>query len=94
MKRSRLVTGKHGMLSLMVALKETEIRAESIPIHIHQGHTSTKQPKYKDGKTTVMVHVGKINETTTLCPPTDEEWRQATSEIYDIRYIKRILSGP
>ena len=37
----------------------------------------------------MMVHVGQINKTTTLTLPTEEEWRQATSEDRALRYIKR-----
>ena len=43
---------------------------------------------------TVMVHAGKINKTTTLRLPTEEEWRQATSYDNDLGYIRRILSSP
>ena len=39
----------------------------------------------------VMVYAGHINETTTLCLPTEDEWRQATSKDHNLRYIKRIL---
>ena len=41
-----------------------------------------------------MVHAGKINKTKTLPLPTEEEWRQATSEDRDLGYIKKILSSP
>ena len=34
----RVVPGKHGMVSLMLALKEAEIKVESIPVHMNQGH--------------------------------------------------------
>ena len=37
MIQATVVTGKHGMLSLMLALNEAEIKAEAIPLHIHQG---------------------------------------------------------
>ena len=65
-------------------------------------YTSTDAPgAYRNTKaenntktTTVMVHAGQINETTTLPLPTEEEWRQATSEDHDLVYIKRVLSGP
>ena len=40
-----------------------------------------------------MVHSGYINKTTTLPPPTEEEWMQATSEDNDLGCIKRILSS-
>ena len=39
------------------------------------------------------MNAGQINETKTLYLPTEEEWRQATAEDHDIRYIKIILSG-
>ena len=41
-----------------------------------------------------MMNVGQINVTTTLCLPTAEDWRQATSEDHDLGYINNILSGP
>ena len=69
MKLERVVIGKHGMASLMLALKQTEIKAEDIPVHIHQGQTATQQLKEKDETPTVMVHVVYINEITTLCLP-------------------------
>ena len=36
---------------------------------------------------------GKINETTTLCLPTEDEWRKTKTEEHDFRYTKRILAG-
>ena len=39
---------------------------------MHQGQTSTKQKKEKGEKNTVMVQASQINETTTLCLPTEE----------------------
>ena len=39
MRWERVVTGKHGMVALMLALKEAEINAKSIPVHMNQGHT-------------------------------------------------------
>ena len=41
-----------------------------------------------------MVHAVQINKTKTLPLPTEEEWKQATQEDHDLRYIKRILSSP
>ena len=41
-----------------------------------------------------MVYKGQFNETTTLCLPTKEEWRQDTSDDHDLGYISNILSGP
>ena len=61
---------------------------------MYQGKTARKQQKYKYETPTVMVHAGQINETRTLCLPTEEEWRQATSEDHYLGYIKNILSGP
>ena len=67
-----LVPGKHGTTALMVDLKDTEIRAEAIPVHIRQWHTTTKQLKYKVETPTLMFHVVQINKTKTLCIPTEE----------------------
>ena len=41
-----------------------------------------------------MVHVVHINEIAALPLPTEEEWRQATSEDHDLRYIKKTLFSP
>ena len=41
-----------------------------------------------------MVNAVHINETTTLGIPTEEYWRQATSEYHHLGYINNILSGP
>ena len=41
-----------------------------------------------------MVHTGQINETTTLPLPTEEEWRQDTSEDHDLGFIKGVLAIP
>ena len=38
MRWSRVVPGKHDMAALMLALNKAEIKAEDIPVHIHQGH--------------------------------------------------------
>ena len=56
----------------MLALKEAKIKAEAIPVHMHQGQTATKQPRDKSEKYAVFVHYGPINEPTTLCLPTEE----------------------
>ena len=40
-----------------------------------------------------MVIYVHINKTKTVCIPTEEEWRQATSDDYDIKYINYILPG-
>ena len=88
-----VVPVKHGMEALMLALNEAEINTETITVHIHQGRTETQQLKDTNDTPTVMLHSGKINETTTLCIPTEEEWRHATSEDHDLVYIKRILSS-
>ena len=53
-----------------------------------------KQLTDKYETTTIMLHVGYINKTTTLCIPIYEEWIHATTEDHDLRYIKQILSGP
>ena len=42
MIRARLVPGKHGMVALMIALKEAEIKTEAISVHMHQRQTETK----------------------------------------------------
>ena len=76
MRRAIVVTGKYGMASLMLALKEAEIKSEAIPVHMHQGHTETQHLKDKDETPpTVMVHVEQINETTSPFIPTEEECR-------------------
>ena len=48
MRRSRVVPGKHGMVFLMIALKEAKIKAEAIPVHMHQDKTETQQFKDKE----------------------------------------------
>ena len=45
MRRSRVVPGRHGMIALMLELKEAEINAEAISVHMHQGHIETQQLK-------------------------------------------------
>ena len=41
-----------------------------------------------------MVHMGHINETTTLCLTKEKECSQATSYDNVLGYINNILSGP
>ena len=48
MIQARVVPVEHDISSLMIALKEAEIKAEAIPVHMYQGKTETKQLKYKD----------------------------------------------
>ena len=38
--RSMFVTVKHSMEGLMLVLKDSEIKAEYIPVNIHQWHTA------------------------------------------------------
>ena len=76
MRQERVVPGKHGMSDLMIALKEAEIKAEAIPVHMHQGHTVTQKLKYNNEVPTVMVHSGQIKKITTLPLP---KFSQATS---------------
>ena len=97
--RDRYETGnsgawKNGISSLMIELKEVEIKADAIPVHMKHGQTETKNLKDKGEIPTGTVHVGKINKTTTLPLPTEESWSQDTSEDHDLGYIKRILSSP
>ena len=70
MRRERVVPGKHGMEALMLAIKEAEINAEAVPVHMHQGNTETQQLKDNNETPTGMVHAGLINKTTTLPLPT------------------------
>ena len=72
MRQATVVTGKHGMLSLMLALNEAETRTEAIPVHMNQGQNVTKHMKYRCETPTLLVHVGNIDETTTLYIPTEE----------------------
>ena len=58
---------KNDIAALILELKETEINAEAIPVHMHQGQTSTKQIKDKYETPTVMVYAGQINKITTIC---------------------------
>ena len=57
----------------ILGIKEAEIKSEYILVHMHQGQTIKKQKKDKGKKPTVMVNAGQINETTTLCIPTEVE---------------------
>ena len=59
----------------MISLKEAKIKLEDIPLNIHQSQKATQRLKDKDETPTVMLHAGNINENTTLCLPTEEEWR-------------------
>ena len=93
MRRARFVPGKHGMSALVLALKEAEIKAEYIRVHMYQVHAETKHLKDNNETSIVMVHARNINKTTTLPLPTEEEWMQATSEDHDLGYIKRMLSS-
>ena len=61
---------------------------------MYQGKTAKEQLKYKDETPIVMVQAGHINETITLCLPTDEYLSRDTSEDNDLGYIKNILYGP
>ena len=47
-RRSIVVPVKHDISALMLALKEAEIKSEAIPVHMHQEHTESRQPKYKN----------------------------------------------
>ena len=88
MRRSRVVTGKHGMQALMLALKEMRIKTETIQVHMHHKQTSKKHLKDKCEILAVMVHVVQINKTITLPIPIEEECRQAALEHYDLGYIE------
>ena len=90
MRQAIVVPGKYGMADLILSLKDSEIKVESIPVHMHQGHTESQQPKDKNETPTVMAHMEQINEITTIPLPTEKEWKQATSEDHDLGYIKRI----
>ena len=94
MRWAIVVPGKYGMAPLMLALREAEIKAETIPVHMHHGNTETQQLKDNNKTPTVMVNLVHINKTTTLTLPTEEVWIQAISEDHDIGYIKIILSIP
>ena len=64
MIQARVVFVKNDLEDLMMALMNAEVKAEDIPLHIHQGHTKNKE--YKCEKTMVVVNSGHINKTTTL----------------------------
>ena len=87
MIRAIMVSGKHGIEALMLALKDAEIKSEAIPVHMYQWKTAAQQTKYKFETLTVMLHSGNINETTKICLPKYKEWRKATSEDNALRYI-------
>ena len=94
MRQARLVPVKHGLSSLMVVLKEEEIKAEDVPVHMHHEHTETKHIKDKSEIPPGTVNAGHINKITTLPLPAEGDWKQATSEDNYLRYIKSILSSP
>ena len=71
MRREIVVPGKHGMADLMLELKEVEIKAEAIPVHMHHRLTETQHLKYNKEESIVMVHAVHINKTTTLPLPTE-----------------------
>ena len=85
MRQEIVVPGKHGMSVLMLALKEAEIIAEDITVHMQHKQTETKQMQDKGKIPTVIVHGVHINKTTTLPLPTGEYWRKAISEDNDIK---------
>ena len=66
MRQARGLTRKHGMVALMIPLKEAEIKAEAIPVHMKKGQTETKNLKYKGEIPTGTVYMGQINKTTKL----------------------------
>ena len=72
MRRERMVPRKHGMVVLMIALKEAEMKAEDISVHMHNEKTETKQLKDKVKITTGTVHAGEINKTTRLTLSTEK----------------------
>ena len=71
MIRARVVPGNDGMEATMIELKEVEINAEDIPVHMKQGQTETQHMKDNYETNTAMVHPGHINETKTLDLSTD-----------------------
>ena len=58
MRQAIVVTRKYVMSALMLALKDTEIKEEAIPLHRHQGHTETQHLKDNNETPTVMVYAG------------------------------------
>ena len=79
MRQEIVVTGKHSMAAFILSLKEEEIKAEAIPVHMHHRHTETQHMKDNNEATTLMLHAGQINKTTTLTLPNEEGCRKATS---------------
>ena len=63
---ARVMPIKCVISSLMISLKEVEIKVEHITLHIHHKRTSKTNLKDKGEIPTVMVHKVQINETTTL----------------------------
>ena len=61
LRRARVVPGKNVMAALIIALKEEEIKAEAIPVHMHHRQTAIKNLKYMGGKPPVVVNVVHIN---------------------------------
>ena len=45
MRHARVVPGKHGIISLILALKEAVIKSEAIPVHMYQWQTARQQLK-------------------------------------------------
>ena len=57
----RVVPGKHVMKAFMLVLKDSEVKAETIPVHMYQYKTATKLNKHKDEKINSMVNSVQIN---------------------------------
>ena len=94
MRQTGVVPRKHGVADLTLAQKDMETKAEEIPVYMNQGQTETQKLKDRDKIPTVMVHAVQINENTTLYIPSEEDWRQNTSQDHDIGYIHDTVSGP
>ena len=62
MRRSIVLTGKHGMAALILELKEAGENEEAIPVHMHQEKTEIQQLIDNNETTTVMVHAGQIKK--------------------------------
>ena len=45
MRRAILMPEKNGMVALMLALKEAEIKVGDIPLHMHHVHNATTKLK-------------------------------------------------
>ena len=43
MRRARFVTGEHVMDDIMLAIKDSEIKAEDKLVHMNQGQNATKE---------------------------------------------------